>query len=67
VSAIHPGSVVQLFDDALADGRVVEVLAEFAPAPIPVSLAFSTRRLPTKVRVLADFLAETIRDQADRL
>ena len=56
-----------LFDDALADGRVVEVLAEFARAPIPVSLAFSTRRPPTKVRVLADFLAETIRDQADRL
>ena len=56
-----------LFDDALADGRVVEVLAEFAPPPIPVSLAFSTRRLPTKVRVLADFLAEAIRDQADRL
>ena len=56
-----------LFDDALADGRVVEVLAEFARAPIPVSLAFSTRRPPTKVRVLADFLTETIRDQADRL
>jgi DNA-binding transcriptional LysR family regulator len=56
-----------LFDDALADGRVVEVLAEFARAPIPVSLAFSTRRPPPKVRVLADFLAETIRDQADRL
>ena len=54
-----------LFDDALADGRVL--LAEFARAPIPVSLAFSTRRPPTKVRVLADFLAETIRDQADRL
>jgi hypothetical protein len=46
---------------------VIEVLAEFARAPIPVSLAFSTRRPPTKVRVLADFLAETIRDQADRL
>jgi DNA-binding transcriptional LysR family regulator len=56
-----------LFDDALADGRAVEVLAEFAQAPIPVSLAFSTPRLPTKVRVLADFLAETIRNQADRL
>jgi DNA-binding transcriptional LysR family regulator len=56
-----------LFDDALADGRVVEVLAKFAPMPIPVSLAFSTRRLPTKVRVLADFLAEAIRDQAERL
>jgi DNA-binding transcriptional LysR family regulator len=56
-----------LFDDALADGRVVEVLAEFARTPVPVSLAFSTRRPPTKVRVLADFLAETIRDQADRL
>jgi DNA-binding transcriptional LysR family regulator len=56
-----------LFDDALADGRVVEVLADFAQTAIPVSLAFSARRLPTKVRVLADFLAETIRDQADRL
>ena len=56
-----------LFDDALADGRVVEGLAEFGRAPIPVSLAFSSRRPPTKVRVLADFLAETIRDQADRL
>ena len=43
------------------------MLAEFAPAPILVSLAFSTRRLPPKVRVLADFLAETIRDQAGRL
>ena len=42
-------------------------MAFFIEMPIPVSLAFSTRRLPTKVRVLADFLAEAIGDQADRL
>lgn len=38
-------------DEALADGRLVEVLQAYAPAPIPIQAVFPTSRLlSAKVR-----------------
>jgi len=43
---------------ALRDGRVVEVLAAWRPAPLPISLVFASSRLLTpRLRVLIDALA----------
>ncbi len=48
---------------ALAAGRLVEVLAEFAPEPMPVTLLHPPgRRLAPRVRVFADWLAGLFRD-----
>ena len=48
-----------MLTDALAAGRVVEVLAEFRPLPMPISVVYpSTRMLPPRVRVFIDALAE---------
>jgi LysR family transcriptional regulator for bpeEF and oprC len=44
--------------DHLDSGRLVEVLAAWKPAPLPVSLLFPQRRLvPKRVRLFADWVA----------
>lgn len=41
-------------------GRLVPLLEDFRPAPFPISAVWpGSRRLPTRTRVLIDFLAET--------
>jgi len=48
-----------MLTDALAAGRVVEVLAEYRPAPMPISVVYpGTRMLPPRVRVFIDALTE---------
>ena len=48
-----------MLTDALAAGRVVEVLEEFRPAPMPISVVYpTTRMLPARVRVFIDALSE---------
>jgi DNA-binding transcriptional LysR family regulator len=45
-------------DPWLADGRLVEILEDYAPAPLGVyALLPGTRHLPYRVRVLIDYLA----------
>jgi len=45
---------------ALRNGQVVELLARWRPAPLPISLVFASSRLLTpRLRVLIDALAET--------
>ncbi|CDG85730.1 LysR family transcriptional regulator [Janthinobacterium agaricidamnosum] len=45
--------------DQLADGRLQEVLPEFRPAPMPVSIMYPHhRQLSRRVRVLVDWLAD---------
>jgi DNA-binding transcriptional LysR family regulator len=45
---------------ALADGRLVECLAEFRPAPVPISIVHAgSRVVPPRVRVLIDALTDT--------
>jgi DNA-binding transcriptional LysR family regulator len=46
----------------LARGELVEVLPQYRPEPMPVSLLYAHRRnLPKRVRVFMDWIAETLR------
>ncbi len=48
-----------MLTDALAAGRVVEVLADFRPPPMPISVVYpSTRMVPPRVRVFIEALTE---------
>jgi DNA-binding transcriptional LysR family regulator len=48
--------------DELARGELVEVLPQFKPAPMPVSLIYAHRRnLPKRVRVFMDWVADVLR------
>jgi DNA-binding transcriptional LysR family regulator len=50
-----------LFAPEIASGVVTSVLADFAPAPLPIHAVHpSGRRLPTKTRVFIDFVAEIL-------
>ena len=45
----------------LADGQLVEVLPQWRPAPLPVSIIYShNRHLSPRVRVFVDWLAEVL-------
>ena len=49
------------FDDDFASGALVEVLAEFAPSPTPVSILYPSRRqLSARVRVFVAWLEELL-------
>ena len=51
----------------LASGALVEVLADFAPAPTPLSIVYpSNRQLSPRVRVVIDWLVETVGPLLDR-
>lgn len=50
----------------LADGSLVEVMAQYRPAPMPVSILYPhQRQLSRRVRVLVDWMTELMRDQGD--
>jgi DNA-binding transcriptional LysR family regulator len=50
---------------ALAEGRLVEVLAGFAPDPLPVSILHPPgRRMTARVRLFADWMAGLFVDQS---
>jgi len=50
--------------DSLARGELVEVLPEFVPAPMKVTLLYAHRRnLPKRVRVFMDWLAQVLEPQ----
>lgn len=64
-SVLSDGGFAQLFDftveDELRSGRLVEVLADVRPPPLPVSIVYpSSRHLPAKVRTFVDFLTEMV-------
>lgn len=47
--------------DELADGRLVRLLAEYEPAPLPVHLVtVSARLMPPRVRAFLDFTADRL-------
>jgi len=49
------------FAEDLASGALIEVLADFAPTPLPLSVLYpSSRQLSPRVRVVIDWLVETI-------
>jgi DNA-binding transcriptional LysR family regulator len=48
--------------EQLARGELVEVLPQYRPEPMPVSLLYAHRRnLPRRVRVFMDWVADTLR------
>ena len=52
------------FADDLASGTLVEVLAAYPPAPMPVSILYPTsRQLSPRVRVFVDWLVEVLAPQ----
>jgi DNA-binding transcriptional LysR family regulator len=54
------------FADDLASGALIEVLADFAPMPTPLSVLYpSNRQLSLRVRVFVDWLVETISARLD--
>ncbi|GGE02325.1 LysR family transcriptional regulator [Aureimonas endophytica] len=60
----HSGS--WLFSDALATGDAVRILAEYAPDPFPIhAVTASGRRMPARVRLFVDFLAEVCASVAE--
>lgn len=53
----------QVVADHLAEGRLIEVLADWQPASVPVSLLYPHQRfLSPAVRAFADWITELIRD-----
>ena len=51
---------------ALAEGRLVQLLRGYEPAPLPVRLVMSQRRhTPRRVRVFMDWMAERLADRLD--
>lgn len=54
--------------DALADGRLVELLGDFDDEEVPIHLLHAEgRRAAAKTRSFIDFAAERLRGEADRL
>ncbi len=52
------------FEDDLASGALVEVLADFPPIPTPISVLYpSNRQLSPRVRVFVDWLVDTVGPQ----
>ncbi len=49
-----------LFDSELRSGSVVEVLQEFAPAPLPIHALCSDTRIPRRVQAVRDFIAQCV-------
>ncbi|QEW20316.1 D-malate degradation protein R [Marinibacterium anthonyi] len=64
--ALHGHGLIQVpvYDvaDDIAAGRLVEVLGEFRPSPVPISILFARRRhLAPRLRAFMDWLEEVLR------
>lgn len=64
--ALHGHGLIQVpaYDvaDDIAAGRLVEVLSEFRPSPVPISILYTRRRhLAPRLRVFMDWLEEMLR------
>lgn len=53
-----------LFEAELRSGHVVEVLADFVAEPLPIHAVYSSTRVPHRVRVMSDFIAQCVDKQA---
>ncbi len=52
-----------LVSEHLQEGRLIEVLADWQPASVPVTLLYPHQRfLSPAVRAFADWIAELVRD-----
>jgi DNA-binding transcriptional LysR family regulator len=51
----------------IAAGKLVEVLPQYTPAPMPVSLLYAHRRnLSKRVHVFMNWIAETLKPYLDQ-
>jgi DNA-binding transcriptional LysR family regulator len=51
-----------MFEPELREGRVVAVLRDWTPTPLPIQAVFSSRRqVPARVRAVVEYLAEAFR------
>ncbi|MFB8343914.1 LysR substrate-binding domain-containing protein [Brucella cytisi] len=53
-----------LFEPQLRSGHVVEVLADFVPDPVPIHVLYGGTRVPHRVRVVSDFIAQCVSEEA---
>ena len=50
----------------LESGRLVQILPQYPPEPMPVSIVYAHRRnLPRRVQVFMDWVAETLKPHLD--
>jgi DNA-binding transcriptional LysR family regulator len=52
---------------AVAEGRLVPVLADYAPNPYPVSLVYRAGIVPAKLRAFLDFAAPRLKSRLQAL
>lgn len=52
-----------LFDAELRSGHVVEVLADFVADPLPIHAVYGSTRIPHRVWVVSDFIAQCVDEQ----
>lgn len=52
-----------LFEAELRSGRLVEVLADVVADPFPIHALYSSKRVPHRVRVMSDFIAQCLDEQ----
>ncbi|USD39263.1 LysR family transcriptional regulator [Ferrimonas sp. SCSIO 43195] len=60
----HAGVILQpklLLQEPLQQGRLVEILTDFVPAPMPINLLYQSRQQPLKNRAVIDFLIRRLR------
>jgi LysR family transcriptional regulator, regulator for bpeEF and oprC len=49
-----------VFDAELRSGEVVEVLSDFVTEPVPIHAVYGSSRVPRRVRVVSDFIAQCV-------
>jgi len=57
-------SALGLFERELRSGEVVEILRDFVPEPLPIHAIYNSSRIPHRVRVFSDFIAQCLEKQA---
>lgn len=55
-----------IFAADLRSGRVIRILADYAPDPLPINVVYvSRRKVPQRLRVAIDFLAQVCADEPE--
>ncbi len=52
-----------LFETELQSGTLVEVLSDYVRDPVPLNAVFSSARVPHRVRVVSDFIAQCVDEE----
>lgn len=52
-----------LFEAELRSGHVIEVLTDFVADPLPIHAIYNSTRIPHRVRVMSEFIAQCLNEQ----